>query len=68
MTDGIIEELDEWQHRPLDAVYPILYIDALVVKVRTNGTVVKRTPRTPPRQGTHTDELLADAVPAGMWA
>jgi putative transposase len=42
VTDGIVEELNEWQTRPLDAVYPILYIDALVVKVRTQGTVVNR--------------------------
>ena len=42
VTDGIVEELAEWQARPLDAVYPILYIDALVVKVRTQGTVVNR--------------------------
>lgn len=42
VTDGIIDELNEWQARPLDAMYPILYIDALVVKVRTQGTVVNR--------------------------
>jgi len=42
VTDGILDELNEWQNRPLDAVYPILYIDALVVKVRTGGTVVNR--------------------------
>jgi putative transposase len=42
VTDGIIDELNEWQNRPLDAVYPILYIDALVVKVRTSGTVINR--------------------------
>jgi putative transposase len=42
VTDGIVDELNEWQARPLDAVYPIMYIDALVVKVRTNGTVVNR--------------------------
>lgn len=42
VTDGIIDELNEWQARPLDAIYPILYIDALVVKVRTQGTVVNR--------------------------
>ena len=42
VTDGIIDELNEWQQRPLDAVYPILYIDALVVKVRTGGTVTNR--------------------------
>jgi len=42
VTDGIIDELNEWQTRPLDAVYPIVYIDALVVKVRTGGTVINR--------------------------
>lgn len=42
VSDGIVDELKEWQNRPLDAVYPILYIDALVVKVRTSGTVVNR--------------------------
>lgn len=42
VTDGIIDELNEWQTRPLDNVYPIMYIDALVVKVRTGGTVINR--------------------------
>ncbi len=42
VTDGIVDELNEWQARPLDAVYPIVYIDALVVKVRTQGTVINR--------------------------
>jgi transposase-like protein len=39
VTDGIVDELNEWQNRPLDAVYPIFYIDALVIKVRDQGTV-----------------------------
>lgn len=39
VTDGVVEELDEWQTRPLEAVYPIMYIDALVVKVRDQATV-----------------------------
>jgi transposase-like protein len=39
VTDGVVEELNEWQNRPLEAVYPILYIDALVVKVRDQGMV-----------------------------
>jgi putative transposase len=42
VTDGVVDELKEWQARPLDAVYPILYIDALVVKVRTSGVVTNR--------------------------
>jgi putative transposase len=42
VTDGVLEELSEWQSRPLDPVYPILYIDALVIKVRTQGVVTNR--------------------------
>ena len=42
VTDGVVEELAAWQARPLDRVYPIVYIDALVVKVRTNGQVINR--------------------------
>jgi transposase-like protein len=42
VTDGIVDEFAEWQARPLEATYPILYIDALVVKVRTSGSVVNR--------------------------
>jgi putative transposase len=42
VTDGVLEELAAWQARPLDSVYPILYIDGLVVKVRTNGVVINR--------------------------
>ena len=42
VTDGVLDELKDWQARPLDPVYPIVYIDALVVKVRTNGHVVNR--------------------------
>ena len=42
VTDGVVDELNEWQSRPLDAVYPIVYIDALVVKVRSQGTVTNR--------------------------
>jgi putative transposase len=39
ITDEVLDEVKAWQHRPLDEVYPIVYIDALVVKVRDGGTV-----------------------------
>ena len=42
VTDAIVPELRAWQQRPLDAVYPILYLDAIVVKVRTDHVVVNR--------------------------
>lgn len=41
-TEVVSEELRAWQARPLEAVYPILYIDALFVSVRDNGQVKKR--------------------------
>jgi len=34
VTDGVLEELAEWQSRPLDQVYPVIFIDALMVKIR----------------------------------
>ena len=39
VTEAVLEEVRAWQSRPLDAVYPILYLDALQVKVKTNGRV-----------------------------
>jgi putative transposase len=42
VTDAIIPELREWQQRPLDSMYPIMYLDAVVVKVRTDGHVRNR--------------------------
>ncbi len=34
ITDGVIETMAEWQIRPLDAVYPVVFIDAIMVKFR----------------------------------
>lgn len=42
VTDSIVDEIQEWQSRPLESVYPIVYIDALFVKIRDQGTVAKR--------------------------
>jgi putative transposase len=39
VTDAVLEEVKVWQSRPLDPIYPILYLDALVVKVRDNHAV-----------------------------
>ena len=37
VTEEVLEEVKNWQSRPLDAVYPIVYLDALVVKIREAG-------------------------------
>jgi putative transposase len=39
VTDAVIDEVRAWQSRPLDPIYPILYLDALVVKVKDQGRV-----------------------------
>jgi putative transposase len=41
VTDGVLDELAEWQSRPLDRVYPVIFIDALMVKIR-DGVVTNR--------------------------
>lgn len=42
VTDAVTEEVKIWQNRPLDAVYPIVYMDAIRVKARDNGHVVNK--------------------------
>lgn len=39
ITDGVLDEVAAWQSRPLDRVYPVVFLDALVVKVRENHAV-----------------------------
>jgi putative transposase len=42
VTDAVMDEVRAWQSRPLDAVYPVLYLDALQVKVKSQGRVVNK--------------------------
>jgi putative transposase len=39
ITDAVLEEVKAWQNRPLDEIYPIIYMDALVVRVRDGHQV-----------------------------
>ncbi len=41
ITDGVLETMVEWQNRPLDAVYPVMFVDAIHVKIR-EGQVANR--------------------------
>jgi transposase-like protein len=41
ITDRVVEEMVEWQNRPLDSVYPVVFIDAIMVKVR-DGQVTNK--------------------------
>ena len=42
VTEAVMEEVKTWQNRPLDEVYPILYMDALRVKVRDGGHILNK--------------------------
>lgn len=42
VTDAVSDEVKLWQARPLDAIYPIVYLDALMVKARDNGHIVNK--------------------------
>ena len=37
-----MEQVIEWQNRPLDALYPIVYMDCIVVKVRQDSTIINK--------------------------
>ncbi|QYO61957.1 IS256 family transposase [Leptolyngbya sp. 7M] len=42
VTDAVLDEVKAWQCRPLSAVYPLVWMDAIVVKVRENGRVINK--------------------------
>ena len=42
VTDEVLEEVKIWQNRPLDNMYPVIFLDALVVKIRHEGRVENR--------------------------
>ena len=43
VTNAVVEEVQAWQVRPLDAVWPIVFLDALVIKVRDQGVVQNKS-------------------------
>lgn len=43
VTDRVLETVVEWQSRPVDAVYPIVYLDCLVLKIRQNKRVINKS-------------------------
>ncbi|UEM39027.1 IS256 family transposase [Pectobacterium aquaticum] len=42
VTDAVKEQVTEWQNRSLDPLYPIVYLDCIVVKVRQDGSVINK--------------------------
>lgn len=43
VTERVMEEVIEWQSRPLDPLYPIVYLDCIVIKIRDNMRVINKS-------------------------
>ncbi|MFH4853701.1 IS256 family transposase [Vibrio diabolicus] len=43
VTDAVLDQVIEWQSRPLDEVYPIVYLDCIVVKIRQDKQVINKS-------------------------
>ncbi|GAC1610518.1 MAG: IS256 family transposase [Aquirhabdus sp.] len=43
VTDQILQQITQWQARPLDAIYPIVYLDCIVIKIRDNLRVINKS-------------------------
>jgi putative transposase len=43
VTDAVIEEVKQWQTRPLDSIYAIVYFDCLVLKVKENQSIINKS-------------------------
>ena len=42
VTDAVMDDARAWQTRPLDDLYPVVFLDALVLKIRDGGSVVRK--------------------------
>jgi putative transposase len=62
ITDKVVEEMAEWSTRPLDPVYPVIFIDAIMVKVR-DGQVANR-----PIYAAIGVSLAGEKDVLGLWA
>lgn len=43
VTNAVIEQVTKWQARPLDAIYPIVYLDCIVLKIRQDKRVINKS-------------------------
>src|ERR1700709_1183707 len=62
VTDSIQEEVKAWQDRPLEALYPLVYLDALMVKMRQDGKVENRAGYTATRTNVEGQKSVL-----GLW-
>jgi transposase-like protein len=57
ITDAVIAEMTEWQNRPLDRIYPVVFVDAIMVKIRVLSLILWRS--------VFVDHSLAEKFEAG---
>ena len=57
VTDAVIEQVIDWQSRPLDTIYPIVYLDCIVLKIRQDKQVISKSIY--PALGVNMDHLSA---------
>ena len=43
VTEAVLEQVEEWQNRPLEPLYPVVYLDCVVVKIRHNQRVINKS-------------------------
>src|SRR5436190_1539027 len=63
VTDAVLDEVREWQTRPLDPVYPVVFFDALRVKIRDEGMVKNKAVYVENRVGHPADQIRRDLGP-----
>jgi len=66
VTDAVIDEVQAWQESPLDDLYPILYLDGIVVKVHQDKRVINKTVFGFRGQLRETEDTLGSLAPLRM--
>jgi Transposase, Mutator family len=62
VTDAVMDDARAWQTRPLEDVYPVVFLDCIVLKIRDGGTVQRHTCYLAMAIGTH-----GEREALGMW-
>ena len=67
VTDAVLDEVREWQNRPLDAIYPVIFFDALRVKIHDEGVVRTRQQPFEGHAGTFADPPHDPQISGRHW-
>jgi transposase-like protein len=67
VTDEVLAELEQWQQRPLEAMYPIVHFDALRLKIRDEGTVKNKAVYPAAQIQTCIVHLIRNSLKLASW-